>query len=354
MISIKEGSLPHWDEQFRFTAYLAKDHNDAQSLEPHSRDTTAPYGPNQLLKQRRLGNLSVDDAFIIISEALKDSQAYHILDPNGRKWRVRMPYARYLKKGDPIRNLTTGETYTIGEVIDERYRDVLLTGNTSPLSTDKLRLHTDNEISLTHGFPRSFVNSEKIDTSSDQALQHSAFNDTITFLVRRSQPAGLDKQPFSSNSKVLSPRYRKTLTDPEDPNISVNVEGYDFHSIVAFDCWSRDNTRAADLLSYFEDFMFRSRWIFELYGLCRIYYWRRDEDQEVFRWRADITKRTVEYMIASERLFYSSSQRIRDLQVNVYTQRRDIAEPDNVLSDDTLYWPEPSVDTLFTVQYIGT
>lgn len=354
MIKIKEGSLPHWDEQFRFTAYLEKDQQGAQTLEPHARDVIAPYGPNQIKRQRRFGSLSVDDAFIIISEALKDTQAYHILDPNGRKWRIRMPYARYLKKGDPIKNLTTGETYKLDDVINEQYRDIIISGNTAPLSTDKLRLSPENEISLSHGFPRSFVNSEKTDNTSDQSMQHSAFNDTITYLVRRSQPAGLDKQPFSSSSKILSPRYRQSLTDPEDPNVIVNVEGYDFHSIVAFDCWARDNTRAAELVAYFEDFMFRCRWIFELYGLCRVFYWRRDEDQEVFRWRADITKRTVEYMIHSERLFYSSSQRIRDLQVNVYTQRRDIAEPDNVLSDDTLYWPEPSVDTLFTVQYVGT
>jgi len=356
-IKILSGSLPQWDEQFRFTSYLRKDDQGNQTNHPYASRSREPYHAafTGVAQQRRLGNLSVDDFLIVVAEAIKDNQGYHVSDPNGKAWRVQFPYARYMKKGDKIRNLTTNETYEVYHVLSPDTHDVLLSGQTPPVVTDRLRLTEDNEIHLTHGWPRSFVSSQKIDTTSDVADQPSSFNDTITFIVARSEPAGLGKAPFDTSARVLRPQFRESLVDPDDETSFITFEGQRFHSIVTFDCWARDNSRAADLLAYFEDFMFRAKWIFELWGLSKVFYWRRNEDQEVYRWRSDITKRTVEYMVETERLFFSKTTRMNDINVLVSLNfEPDTIDPLDVLTDDTLTWPEPSSNVVVSIETLGT
>src|SRR3990167_2005237 len=186
MLNFKKGSLPQWDEQFRFLAYVPKDKQGHQTLNPFAETRLDPEHAawSPVARQKRWGNLSVDDSLLVIAECLKDTQGYHLLDPGGSNWRVQFPYARYVKKGDGIHNLTTKEKYEVAEVINPKTNDVLLTGTTAPAVTDRLRLSEVNEIVLTHGYPRNFVNSEKIVPGTKIVVHPPSFNDTIPFLVR--------------------------------------------------------------------------------------------------------------------------------------------------------------------------
>lgn len=356
--SIKEGVLPHWDERLRYTLYLDKDETDAQTLNYFARLSIEPYNvelTNQVAMTKRLSNLSVDDLFIIVKECLRDYQGYHRLDPHGSNWRVQFPYARYLSKGDLVRNLTTKEVYTVDRVFDAYRKDVLLSGVTYPKATDKLRIPKENEIDLKHGFPRSFVSSQGFDTSSEHGDKPEPFNDTITFLVKKSDPKSLSKTPFGGGSKQLGPTFRETKINPENPDEVIEIEGFPFHSTVCFDCWARDNKKATELIAWFEDFMFKTKWIYELWGISKIFYWGRREDEEVYRWRSDITKRTVEYLVETERIFLSRSTRLKEVSVQIAASGNvEYVDPEDVYSDDILIWPDPSSNVVSSIVEYAT
>src|SRR5438309_711787 len=104
--------LPVWDSKLLFTFAAKQDKLGTNSLNPFT--VKEPYP----LRQRRLSNVSVDDSLLIVKEALKDNQAFFLIESN-QPFRVKFPYSRYLKKGDPITNLTSGEVYTIANVYND-------------------------------------------------------------------------------------------------------------------------------------------------------------------------------------------------------------------------------------------
>ena len=339
-LKIKPGSLPQWDEKALYVERLPLDENNVtQSLNPFQRNTRPFKDPP---RTKRLGNFSIDDFFTIVAECLMDNQGYHLVSPDN-KWRIKLPYARYLSTGDKIFNLTTGEEYKVKEVLNYESKDILLTGITPPEDTDRLRLEKQNMVRFVHDYPRSFASSINIDIAEEIADQPAPWTDTITYIITYSEPSTLDTHPFKGY-RNLRPRSREIVENVADHDTLVEIESWCFDSIANFCCWAKTNARAVDLLEWFEDFMFRYKWIFILFGMSRVYYWERNEDEEVFKWRTDITKRSVKFLIRTERLHYSLTPKIKSIKLKASLDNKNIINLDSlsVPSIGILEWPEPS------------
>lgn len=339
--------LPQWDEKMLLKFKVPRDKMGNQSMNPNLASEPFPY------RQRRLGNLTVDDSMVIIKEAMKDNQGYFIQDPNGNRFRACFPYARYIKKGDKINNLTTGDIYTIVKIYDTITNDVLLDGKKPPRTSDRLRLDEANEIFLNHAFPRLLSKGHKFSEEGSVADKPAPWNDTITYIVTRSEPGSVsDNLPFQG-TRQMKPQFRESVQDPVDPVLSIESDGWFFDNLVQFDCWAQTNARAVSLLQWLEDFMFRNTWLFELYGVAKVLYWRRDEDKEVPVWRNDITKRCVIFYFRTERVFSFKTRKLSHINVTtsidfdentVPVEYTEIIPPGS--SSDV--WPEPtsSIDVI--------
>jgi len=337
VLEIKEGSLPQWDEWHKYG--FRPDGEGFQTNNTFAQHRISPFSPSiTIARQKCLGSVgSIDDHMLLLEEVLKDNQGYHLVDEQGNPWCVSFPFAIYLKKGDPIKNLSTGEVYTVSAVLHENDRTVMLSGNLAPKATDRLRLDDLNTITFTHGFPRSFVNSHKIDTDSEIADQISTFNEGIHWLLNQARPAtDRNEKPFSSRG--LRPRPREMSTNPANNEEIFDIHSLAFDNIVCFDCWATHNHRASMLVNWFEDVMFRSTWILRLFSGAKIYYWQRDEDEEVYRFRNDLTKRTVKYHYRTERIYHRTVNRLKEADLRVtYSDGTDISQ---VQTGDMLVRPD--------------
>ena len=339
--------LPLWDEKLLLAFAARQDKfgrtsfNEFQAREPY------------LFRQKRLGNVSVDDSMLLLKECLKDNQGYFLIESN-QPFRVKFPYAMYMKKGDLITNLTTGEIYTIANVYDDESHDVLLSGKRRPRATDRLRLAPENEVVFTHGFPRAFSAGHKFSEVGSVADKPAPWNEAITYVVSRSMPGSLDSSPPFGGTKNMKPKFRESVEDPLDPVLCVETEGWLFDNLVQFDCWSKTNAEAVKLLKWFEDFMIRHTWIFELYGVSKVLYWERDEDAEVPVWRNDLTKRSVTFYFRTERLFFSRTRKLSHVTIDVSVDINGKPMPDkysDIVPDASSsdVWPDPtsSIDVNF-------
>lgn len=333
--------LPLWDEKLLFTF--------AARLDPLKKNSLSPFPQGGLpypLRQRRLTNVSVDDSMLLLKEAIRDNQSYFHLSTQ-QAFRVTFPYAFYMKKGDLIDNLTSGEQYTIAKVYDPQTKDVLLAGKTRPKATDRLRLRPENEIVFTHGFPRSFSKGHKFDEEGSVPDKPAPWNEAVTYIVTRSVPGTVDASRPFEGVRNMKPKFRESVEDPLDPVLYLETDGWFFDNLVRFDCWSKTNAQAVKILNWFEDFILRHTWIFEVYGITKVLYWGRDEDEEIGVYRNDVTKRSITFYFKTERLFFTKTRKLShvSVDVNVTTDESDIPDkyeeaiPEPTSSAD---WPEPT------------
>lgn len=334
--------LPLWDEKLLIAFREQKDSMGRQSLNPATSRLSIPF-PG---RQRRLGNVNVDDSLLLLKECLRDNQAYFLLN-EAQAFRVSFPYAWYMKQGDKITNLTTGEEYTVAHIYDDRTHDVLLSGKRSPRSTDRLRLLPENEIFVNHGSPRAFSKGHKYSEEGSVADKPAPWTNTITYIVTRSEPGSLSDNPPFQGTRQFKPQFREAWDNPVDPVMTVATDGWLFDNLVQFDCWAQTNAEAVKLLKWFEDFMLRHAWIMELYGVAKVLYWMRDEDKEVPVWRNDITKRTVIYYFRTERVFVFQTRKLSHVSLEVAVDMNEGPVPERfteVIPDPstTADWPEPT------------
>ena len=232
-------------------------------------------------------NASIDDITMYIHQSLLAFQG--MWSPSSiDDWIISMPYARYLSTGDTIKNLTTGERYTIRTIVNKNTKTIKLTGTTAPVTDDRLELSDDNVVNFVAAYPKNEV-------------EPSTWVDHITYKIIDRQPGNLGGSPFSS-PREIKPRVRQVLADPDYPDYHIWNMGQWFDNLIQFDCWSNTNNGADSLISWFEDFMYKYTWVWKRNGVSEVLYWRRTVDEEIDEWRNDIANRTVIYYFRTEKL----------------------------------------------------
>ena len=116
-------------------------------------------------------NASLDDVTTYIYQSLVDYQGKwdrtSISD-----WTVIFPYARDLRVGNSIKNVSTGEVYTIDSIVDEQQHTVRLSGTTSPQLGERLELADANMVDFVSAYPQVYAEPQE-------------WRDTITYRVKR-------------------------------------------------------------------------------------------------------------------------------------------------------------------------
>jgi hypothetical protein len=246
---------------------------------------------------------SLDDVTTYIYQSLVDYQGKWERTAIN-EWTVRLLYSRHLESGNFVFNRTTGETYTINSIIDEDTKTVRLQGTIAPQKGDKLELDDADMVNFVSAYPQVHAEPE-------------TWRDTITYRVQRREPGSLQAHPFDGR-KEIKPRVRQTIPDPDHPNFHVAIYGQWFDNLIQFDCWSTTNHGADSLISWFEDFMFRYTWVWKKNGVQEMLYMNRGMDENISRWRDDITNRTLVYYFRTEKI---TPVRLYDFsQFDIYVQ----------------------------------
>lgn len=255
-------------------------------------------------------NASLNQITTYIYQSLLDFQGKWYTTDRGT-WTIQMPNARYLAVGDKIQNLTINQTYVIAEIVDEKNKIIRLnpTGALSPVEGDVFQLEEKNTVNFQTSYSRYYQDRPVAD-----------WRDTIVYRVKRREPGTVGKHPFDPPTEI-KPRVRDYKVDEDHPNCHVMVLGQWFDNLMQFDCWSKYNNRADDLIEWFEDFMYKYTWVWKKNGVNEILYWMRNEDLEVSKWRNDLAVRTV--------LFYFRTEKIVTIKEYDFTQIDMYLELDN-------------------------
>jgi len=175
-------------------------------------------------------------------------------------------------------------------------------------------------------------------------------------------------QPTSNGSyaeypvRVYGLEIRKTHSSEPKPRTrntqyrdDIMVFGQRFQNVVSFSVMTKANagTSSSDLekrysgaqvadnlIEVFEDFMLEHTPVFKRLGAAELVYSRRLSDSDINRDGTDIIKRTVTYMLTTEKLIASSIEKIEKIAIDV---RRYMAYEQSIL-DDYLTQATPSFE----------
>jgi hypothetical protein len=134
-----------------------------------------------------------------------------------------------------------------------------------------------------------------------------------------------------SHTMEPKPRMRQNVMSN-----SITVYGQKFQNIIAFTVMSKANTLQGDnpksvkddldtailcdqIIESFEDFMLEYTPIFKAAGASDLVYSRRLSDSEVNRKNKNIHKRTVTYMLTTEKTFAIKNERIEKIRIDIRT-----------------------------------
>jgi hypothetical protein len=112
------------------------------------------------------------------------------------------------------------------------------------------------------------------------------------------------------------PRVRENIrTAPDQPGIIIT--GQRFQNIVNFSVVTENDPEAAEaIIEAFEDFMQEMTPVFKEMGLSEFAYARRLPDSEETKSGEDIVKRTVCYMVTTEKVTQTSVDKLRQIIVH--------------------------------------
>jgi len=223
---------------------------------------------------------------------------------------IALPNARYLAVGDKITNITTKKGYLISEVLVESGKGGVVRLNTlganPPSGEDMLGLEEKNTINFESSYSRYYQDKPLAD-----------WRDTVIYRVKRREPGTISKHPFDPPTEI-KPRIRQNVVDPDHPGCHVVVMGQWFDNLLQFDCWSKYNNRADDLVEWFEDFMYKYTWVWKKNGVNEILYWMRTTDEESTKFRNDLAVRCVIYYFRTEKIVTIKEYDFR--QIDLYLE----------------------------------
>ena len=238
-------------------------------------------------------NASLNQITTYIYQSLLDFQGKWNQSDRGQYY-IEFPNARYLAINDKITNLTTNKTYVIAEVLVEAGKGGVVRlnsfGASMPVTGDILSLEQKNTVNFESSYSRYY---------QDRPVEE--WRDTVVYRVKRREPGTIGKHPFDPPTEI-KPRIREYRVDTDHPGCHVMVMGQWFDNLIQFDCWSKYNNRADELIEWFEDFMYKYTWVWKKNGVNEILYWMRNTDIEVSKWRNDLAVRNVIYYFKTEKI----------------------------------------------------
>jgi hypothetical protein len=276
--------------------------------------TDNPYSlvnPDRAATRQSDRAISINDVTTYIYQSLLDFQGKWNTTERGA-WTIQMPNARYLAVGDKVRNLTSGQTYTIAEIVDEKGKVIRFnaTSAIAPVLNDVLALEEKNTVNFESAYSRYY-----------QDRPVAEWRDTIIFRVKRREPGTIGKHPFDPPTEI-KPRVREYRVDPDHPDCHVMILGQWFDNLIQFDCWSKFNNRADELIEWFEDFMYKYTWVWKKNGVNELLYWMRTVDEEVSKFRNDLAARTVLYYFRTEKIV--TIQEFDFKQIDLYLELENV------------------------------
>jgi len=258
-----------------------------------------------LRKMRANRGASYEDAMLMIGRLIPRFQATyrsHSVDTS----LILMPYLpRQPRDGDKIKNITTGEIYTVKETIVNPYTKaweglIRLNCNTAPNAKKAERLQFIDPLNVVRFIedgPQMIGNEDQ--TSSGIIIDKGPMPPTVVYSLIRKEPGSIGKQPFGP-AKDYRRRVREHVKDNAIPGHTIEVRGQAFDNLVQFDCCTTDNVSASRLVNWFEKFMNLYEWVLKKNGVQQILYWQRKSDAAVPKWRQDLVVRTVQYYFRTE------------------------------------------------------
>ena len=160
----------------------------------------------------------------------------------------------------------------------------------------------------------------------------SAPNDTVNSVAEYPAIIGYHLELRKSHTTEPKPRMRQNIVS--SANNHYTIYGQRFQNVVGFtvmakvgtfqgfngETTTRDDLDAAVLcdqvVEAFEDFMIEYTPIFKAAGASELFYSRRLADSEINRAGSDIHKRTVTYMLTTEKTYAIKNERIESIAVD--------------------------------------
>lgn len=141
------------------------------------------------------------------------------------------------------------------------------------------------------------------------------------------------RRPFQNESKPL--RQREEIFDDNNKRIIITTQR--FTNIIAFTATTENNPYLAEeLIEAFEDFMFQMVGVFKRLGISDMFYARRLPDDEESRPGEDVCRRTLTWMVVTEKVYQTDVAAIEDITIYARKYIEGITE-DSATPSSTVY-----------------
>lgn len=119
----------------------------------------------------------------------------------------------------------------------------------------------------------------------------------ISYKLTQMLPGKIGKD----GTREIKPRHRDTIFPSDDPTTAIDIFGRIFDSIVEFEIWEENNTKASKLATKFIDFMDMYTGYIKQQGVKEIIFQKFSNDTTT-GWNENIVSRKVEYFVRFEHL----------------------------------------------------
>lgn len=258
-------------------------------------------------KSRSEGCLSISGAMELLELLMKKHQLSYVPNKTNKKL-ILLPFAFIEPQiGDKIKNLTTGEIYTIEQVIKNPTTNQwnglvqldLITPPSIELGHSLQYLNPERYIKFEHTYPDALLNTIRANPEGNLKDIPPIFP-TITWTLTDVEPGGLGK-PFDSR-KALKSTLRESTKDPYVPGYTVEVYGQWFDNIVQFDAWSNDFRTSERLVSWIETLIKTYAGYLRQRGIPNLFFWKRTEEKNNTAWRQMFPVKSTQFYFRTEEL----------------------------------------------------
>lgn len=273
-------------------------------------------------KLRADRSASYEDAMILISILIKQYEYMFQTNASDNTLLLMPHLLSPPEAGAKLKNKTTGEIYTIKEVILNpitRAWDGLIRLNAiagpNPLMAHRLEFVDHKKgVRFIEEYPQMLGNESQ--TSDGIIVDKGPMPPTVVYSLVRKEPGSIGKSPFGPQ-KDYKKHVREQIKDPNVLGSTIEVRAQTFDNLVQFDCCTTDNISATRLAKWFEKFVNLYEGVLKKNGVQQILYWQRLKDAAVTKWRQDLVVRTVQYYFRTEEIEAVIRGDLRKIDFNV-------------------------------------